>query len=143
MKKSGLTLVEILIAGMVLSVAMLVLFVVNSSSQKMTLDSYYEFLALQIAQEPIEVFRTVGFPACEGLTADYPLDSPTPVSDGGRGLYPLEAAMFERTITIDKSNAPIYLVTVEVSPREKTKARTWMRKAKTAVTLKGIIPIVK
>jgi Tfp pilus assembly protein PilV len=139
MNRHGITLIEILVAGVVMSVAMLVLFVVNSSSQRMTMDSYYEFLTMQIAQEPIEVFRAVGYPECKNLPA-YPIDESSPIS-GSSGIYPLEATMFDRHITL-KEIPPLCMVTVTVSPRARTHAESWMSKSN-SVTVKGIIPIVQ
>ena len=137
----GVSLIEILIASLVLSLALLSLFVVNSSSSQMTLDSYYEFQAVQIAQEPIEVFRAVGYPACTKLPS-YPIGKSEPLS-GNNGCYPVEASMFDRTIALDTSGPPPYVVTVSVAPRANTLARNWMRKKRGSIVMKGVIPVVR
>lgn len=139
--KRGLTLIEVLIASVVLSLALLSLFLINSSSNRMTLDSYYELLAVQIAQEPLEVFKVVGFPECMQLPK-YPIGTPEPMTTEN-GRYPVEAAMFERTIRVDLLTEPLYVVTVSVTPLPDTKAQTWMRKGKSCIVLKGIIPVYK
>lgn len=139
--KRGLTLVEILIASVVLSLALLSLFSINSSSNQLTLDSYYELLAVQIAQEPLEVFKAVGYPECLKLPK-YPIGQTGPMSTEN-GRYPAETSMFERTISIDPSTDPLYVVTVSVTPLPNTKAQIWMRKGKNCIVLKGIIPVYK
>ncbi len=139
--KRGLTLVEIMTASVILSIGLLSLFVVNSSSHRMTMDSYFELLALQIAQEPLEVFKVIGHPACMNQP-NYPIGKTVAITTEN-GRYPVEACMFERTITIDHSTAPLYVATVSVTPLPNTKARLWMRTVKSCIVLKGIIPVYK
>lgn len=143
MSRRAVTLVEILTASVVLAVALLTLLMVNSSSNRMTMDSYFEFLALQIVQEPIEVFRAVGYPACMNLS-QYPIDTPGPVLND-RGLYPVEATMFDRTISLDTGKLPLCLVTVTVSPRSNSQAKMWTsnKRRQGSVTIKAIIPYVR
>ena len=140
MTRRALTLFELLIVTLVISLAMLPLFTLNRSSQELTLDASYEFLALQLAQEPIEVFRAVGYPACTTL-ADYPLGAVLPINRYD-DRYPPEAAMFERLVVLDDSRLPQCVVTVQVFPRADTAARSWMRSRKAAIVVKGSIPVV-
>lgn len=136
--RSGVSLIEIMTAAVILTVAVLALFTVNSSSNRMTMDAYFEFLALQIAQEPLEVFRAVGYPECMNLT-QYPVGTSMPIKSD-TGLYPLEATMFERKITVDKGLNPLALVTVTVSPRENTMAAAWLKRGKNSVIVKTLLP---
>ena len=142
MKQSrGFSLLEVLIAAAILMLGLLPLLTVNRSSNRATLDAYYEFLAVQLAQEPIEVFRSVGYPECLQLQK-YPVNTVTAISDQD-DRYPAEAAMFEREITLDVSRLPLCQITVKVFPRAGSGARTWMRPGKEAVIVKGVIPVVR
>lgn len=139
-KRRGFTLIEILIVAVLLAVGLLPLLMVNRSSNKLTLDAYYEFLAVQLAQEPIEVFRSVGYPECENL-ANYRIGSIEPVSNQD-GRYPVEVEMFERQITLTRQD-PLCLVTVRVFPKADSSARAWMRQGKEAVIMRGVVPYVR
>jgi prepilin-type N-terminal cleavage/methylation domain-containing protein len=138
--KRGVTLVEVMTASMILTVALLVLLSVNSSSSRMTMDSYFEFLAVQIAQEPLEVFRSVGYPQCKNLPK-YPISVTTPMTNEN-GLYPPEVMHFERKIEIE-AKPPSYLVSVSVAPKPNSIAQAWLRKGKGVVTMRAFIPAVR
>ena len=140
MTKRGFTLVEILIAAAVLAIGVLPLLLVNRSSNKLTMDAYYEFLATQLANEPIEVFRAVGYPTCATLPG-YPVGRVETI-DNLDGRYPPEATMFEREITLDPSPAPLCHVTVRVFPRAGSGAHAWIRQGKEAIIIRGVIPVV-
>jgi hypothetical protein len=139
--KRGLTLVEVIVGLFVLTVAILPLILINSTSNQMTLDSYYQLQALQLAMEPIEVFRAVGYPQCTALP-HFPLDYTEDLSSRV-GVLPPEVGMFERTITMDTSGPPPYIVTVVVAPRSNSIARYWMRRKNGTVVMKGAVPFVK
>ncbi len=132
---------EILVASVVLAVALLTLFTVNSSSNQMTLDSYFELMAVQLAQEPIEVFKAVGYPDCNKLVK-YPVGQPHSITSEN-GYYPVEASMFERTIQIDSSKEPLVTISVSVSPKPDSQARNWMRRGKEFIVMKSLIPVYK
>ena len=57
----GFSLIELLLAMIFLSLVMLSIMWLNSSSSRSSMDAYYEFMAIQLALEPIEVFRTFGY----------------------------------------------------------------------------------
>ena len=139
MKRRGFSLIEVLIAGVILVVALLPLLLLNRSSNQLTLDAYYEFLAVQLAQEPIEVFRAVGYPACRSLP-NYPVDSYEAI-DPNDSRYPAEAGMFDRLISLDLSRPPLCVVTVQVFPRAATGARAWLRRGRDAIVAKGVIAV--
>jgi hypothetical protein len=139
--RHGSSLLELLMAATILVAGLLPLLLLNRSSNQITLDAYYEFLAVQLAQEPIEVFRSVGYPACTELPR-YPLDTVTAIS-GQDDRYPAEAAMFDRHISLDLSRLPLCLVTVKVSPRAGSPTNAWLRRGKDAVVAKGVVPIVR
>lgn len=139
--RRGMTLIEVMVASIVLVLALLGLFMVNSSSSRMTMDSYFEFLTVQLAQEPLEVFRSVGYPACMSL-ARYPIGSPHPITNES-GVYPVEATMFERKITVDTSRPPLCAVTVSVYPKINSMASAWFKKRKNTAVMKALIPFAQ
>ena len=138
--RHGASLLEVLIAGIILVIGLLPLLMLNRSSNQLTLDAYFEFMAVQLAQEPIEVFRSVGYPACTKL-AHFPIGVSEGISERD-SVYPAEAAMFSRQITLDVSKPPLCLVTVKVFPRLGTGAEAWMRPGKEVIIMKGAIPVV-
>jgi len=141
MKFKGFTLLEVMIAAVILSIGMLPLMVINRSSADLTLDAYYEFLAVQIAQEPIELFRAVGYPACTQLP-EFKIGVIEDVS-ARNGLYPAEVEMFGRLITLNTSDLPFCTVTVEVFPKPATRGRRWTRKGRPVINITGVIPHVR
>lgn len=141
MSNRGLTLLEILVAAVVLALSLLPLLGINTSSNQMTLDSYFEFLAVQIAQEPIEVFRSVGYPECTNLPG-FPIGKAVPVGTNN-GVYPVEATMFDRLIVLDPAKLPLCTITVFVYPKTSTAAKGWMRKGRSAIQVQGLVPYVR
>jgi hypothetical protein len=113
----------------------------NYSSNKRSIDAGYEFLAVQLAQEPLELFRAVGYPECTTLE-DFPVGTLEHVSNKN-GVYPAEVEMFDRLITLNTSKLPFCSVTVKVYPRSKTRALYWMGSDKPAVIITGVIPYVR
>lgn len=137
--RSGFSLVEVMVAGILLSIGFFGLMMVNRSSNQLTLDSYHEFLAIQLAQEPVEVFRSVGYPECTNLL-NYKIGSEEVILiDDPR--YPPEASRFRREIKLDTSNLPMCLVSVRVT--FDSSAGSWLRPGKEAIVMEGIIPIVR
>lgn len=141
MNLKGLTLLEVMIASVILSIGMLHIMVINRSSADLTLDAYYEFLAVQLAQEPIEIFRAIGYPACTQLP-QFKIGIIEDIS-AGNGLYPAEVEMFGRLITLNTSDFPFCTVTVEVFPKPSTQGRLWTRKGRPIINITGVIPHVR
>lgn len=139
MKKAGFSLVEIMLAASIIVIAMGALLMMNRSSNQITMDSYYEFLAVQIAQEPIEIFKATGYPACLNLE-NYLPDKVVTIENEN---YPDAARQFERVIRLDTSQLPLCLVTVEVYPKTSSGARAWLRSGKNSIVLKGVVPVVR
>jgi len=122
MKRRAFSLVEILIAMVILSVAMFALLVMNSSSNKGSMDAYYDLQAVQLAKEPLEILSAFGYrwladPANE--LPGYPLNRWTTAS--GTSRYPMDANQFERIIerdTVTDGSAKAIRIKVTVRARE-------------------------
>lgn len=129
MRRHGFTLVEILIAMVVLTVALFGLLTLNRSSNQGTMDAWFDFLALQLAREPLEVLGAFG---CEWLTtpgnalASYPWDVWAPVTDAA--LHPPEAVQFDRRVEREPlavAGVRGIRLKVTVRPRPGTAAKQW------------------
>jgi len=129
--------VEVVIAAVFMAIALLGLLELNSSSNRTFMDAYYEFLACQLAKEPIEVFRAFGYRWL--LTyqnhelPDYPLNEWK--SFAGDKLdpstHPPEVAYFERRIELIQENQqfpPAIKVVVTIRPSNESRIRTWLRR---------------
>ncbi|NLI79766.1 MAG: hypothetical protein GX442_25390 [Candidatus Riflebacteria bacterium] len=131
----GITLVEVLVGLVFLSFVMFSLFTWTSISQRSSMDAAYEFLARQLANEPIEVFQTFGYEwaSAYGKTHSvdgFPLAAWTPLIPDGRpgNGYPAEAAGFRRRITLVPVAGPprAIRIQVEVAPIEASRAQAWL-----------------
>ncbi len=122
-------------------------------------DAFYDFLALQLAREPIEVMRGFGyrwlcqnidglmsgsfsFAYAGGVTREIPLK--TGEGTLPRVFYPVEAQSFERCITLSWQKKPgkpgefgAILVEVTVRPKEKSRMRAFF--SREGITLRGLI----
>lgn len=133
MRRKALSLIEILIAMVILSVALFALMIMNSSSNKGSMDAYYDLQAAQLAQEPLEILSAFGYrwlasPANQ--LADYPLNRWMEVSDSKR--YSPEAMQFERTIELEpitEGPAKAIRIKVSVRPKEAERAKKWVSRA--------------
>ncbi len=135
--RRGFTLIEILIAIVFLSIALLAMLWMNQASNKGAMDAYYEFLGFSLAQEPIEVFRGLGFDWAENYLndripelPDYPLDWKE-VRDltFAQAQHPAEAVFFKRHIAlepVEKGGLRALRITVTVSPAEKNRVMAWL-----------------
>ena len=135
----GMSLIEVLVVIIFLSLVMLSLISWNSMSNRSSMDTHYEFLAFQLAREPIEAFRAYGYEwakdACEKgrCGSVITLGSWQPIVDGGAdGIrYPSECHSFKRRIVMTKIPGPpdLIRVEVEVAPKDSTRAEEWLTQA--------------
>jgi prepilin-type N-terminal cleavage/methylation domain-containing protein len=143
----GLTLLEVVIAVFILSFAVSGILLMQSSSQRGTLDVYYEFLAVSLAKEPLEYYRGRGF---RWLKKNFQKQHESNdqfvlgkvYSFFGDGSdYPCEAGLFQRKIEItpdDKDHPQVYEITVQVYPKDKNSFARLIG-GKDEVTLLGAI----
>lgn len=148
MRRRAFTLIEVLVGMLFLSLALLGLLTLNSSSNRGTMDAYYEFMALSLAQEPIEIFRGFGYHWLCDLEArriaappEYPLEwSEIHDQTFSEVSYPSEACLFQRHIgltPVEKGGVKAIRVKVRVGPRAQTRAMAWL--SRTEVALEALI----
>ncbi|MBF0407800.1 MAG: hypothetical protein HQM10_10625 [Candidatus Riflebacteria bacterium] len=134
------SLFEVLIASTVFTIALLpILWSVNNYNRS-AMDAYYEFLALTLAKEPVEVFRALGY---DWLVAnstnphpDFPSGEKQISADGEK--YPVEAGAFKRKIDLKvMPEQKSILVTVTVYPAAQTRVRAWL--SGTEIVHKGLV----
>ena len=100
---SAFTLIEILVCIAILSLCLFPLYMTATQANRSSMDAYYESLAGSLAQEPIEVFRALGY---RGLTdyARHPLpDFPLgwqDLSSSDWQRIPAESGVFRRFIEV-------------------------------------------
>ena len=141
--KRGLTLIEILIALLFLSGAVLSLFGLNRISNQGAMDAYFETLSLQLAREPLEIFKSFGYRWVEKLRTG---EIPPPIQDlkigdwipvsqqispGGTAIFrPVDGDLFRRRISLSPFSLPgqpaAILIEVEVVPVEESNAMRWL-----------------
>ncbi|MBF0542884.1 MAG: hypothetical protein HQM08_00550 [Candidatus Riflebacteria bacterium] len=138
--KNGFTIIELLMGTIFLSSALLGIFAVISSANRMTMDAYYEILSSQLANEPIEVFRSFGYEWLKDYSShqlpDYPLgwndiaDRPfSPIK------HPSESTSFQREISLQEFEGTLagshgkiqgIKVIIKVSPKSSTNVSRWL-----------------
>ncbi len=136
--KSGLTLIEVAIAALILGLLSVGWFQVLSQANRQNMDTYYEFLASQLAAEPLEVFRALGYSTLERVVAnalsipEYPLGVSDIGTHAAGEIQALgESFLFRREILMkpvaESGNAGM-MITVRVYPREdEGRLKTWWR----------------
>ncbi|MFZ2960792.1 MAG: hypothetical protein WA705_28275 [Candidatus Ozemobacteraceae bacterium] len=145
MKQRGTSLIEVTVAMLIISLLVLFLVELNRSSNRATMDAYYQLLACQLAHEPIEVFQCIGYrrlAAKEALPQDiskeFPID--TPVEMEPRPNVPQEIRFFKRLIhlqEVSEGGTKGYLITVSVSPSGENAAAAWL--VKKSIEMHGLI----
>lgn len=146
-EKRAFTLVEILVAMIFLSLALLAFLWMNQASNKGAMDAYYEFTALSLAMEPIEIFRGLGFEWLKEygksipINPEYPLKTWTQVSDTSDAdtSRPSEVTFFSRHIEVD--NLPVQespqgmKITVSVRPAGQNRVMAWLSRSEIQVSV--------
>ncbi|MBF0543015.1 MAG: hypothetical protein HQM08_01210 [Candidatus Riflebacteria bacterium] len=139
-RRKAFTLVELLIAMVFLGVALLGILSLISSANRQTMDTYNEFMAMQLALEPIEIFRSFGYSWVLAYSSHSISEFPLGWSDImdqplGPIIHPAEAIrFFQREISISEVSTNLnssntlkgVKVTVRVSPKEQTKVAMWL-----------------
>jgi hypothetical protein len=147
MNKNGFSLLEILIGCIFLSLILVSLIFLNIHSKRGAMDSYFEFLAGQLAQEPIEILAPFG---CRHLLKyhehphpDFPLQ-PTPLKDPESLIPPVfrpaDASRFQRWINItplEKDGLRAVRIDVHVAPATESTVGTWLRR--NVVTVSALV----
>ncbi len=125
-KLRGFSFTEIMLAAMVLGLLALYVFTMISESNRGTANAYHQYLAEQVAREPLEVFRFLGSRKVrdnlgKGI-ADYRFNEWQKIEtlSAATGIErPEEAAAFERKITVTPlslDDMEAILVQVDVRP---------------------------
>jgi Tfp pilus assembly protein PilV len=125
-KTRGFSFTEIMLAAMVLGLLVIYVFTLISESNRGTASAYHQYLAEQIAREPLEVFRFLGSRKVRdnlgnGI-ADYRFNEWQKIEtvSSVTGIErPEDAAAFERKITVtplSRDDIEAILVQVTVRP---------------------------
>ncbi|MBF0406906.1 MAG: hypothetical protein HQM10_06110 [Candidatus Riflebacteria bacterium] len=145
-KIRAFSLIEVLIAVVFLSTIIVGIVNMNYMSNRSSMDSYYEFLAMQLAEEPIEIFRIFGYTwlstyGTSHSIPEYPLDMWKPVESGNMSgvQYPPEALLFKRKISLRPLTGRVkgIRIKVQVAPREQSTAKIWL--SQSDVSMEAIV----
>ncbi len=127
-KSTGFLLTEALLAILILGLVSSSVFYMISASNRSTMDAYHQLLGEQLAQEVIEVFRSIGYnrlSECHDQNiGDYKLNDwhpITPLSKETGIERPAGCAMFERQISmqlLEKDGINAILLRVTVRPQK-------------------------
>lgn len=137
-KRKAFTLMEIIIAMALMMVVILSIFMLNQTSNKSSMDAYFETLCFSLAREPIEVFRGLGYETVLAISKNHKL-CPAPYKIGEFTnitfdpklalQYPADAESFQRRIDLTPNSSGKYInIKVTVAPRNMSKAEVWFRK---------------
>ena len=152
MKCRGFSLIEILIAIFLLATVLLSLLWMNRYSHISSMDAYYEGIAIGAAQEPLEIFRGMGYEWLElyqkgqaDLNKSAALTACPPgvwfnLADAKPGLYPSEASDLKRLITVTpvtSDGIKAFQVTVRIAPALQSKIDAWL--SRDSVSLKSFV----
>lgn len=127
-KARGFSFTEIMLAAMVLGLLVIYVFTLISESTRGTASAYQQYLAEQVAREPLEVFRFLGsIKVREHLNtgiADYKFNEWQKIEtvSAASGIErPEDATAFERKITVTPlahKDMEAILVQVNVRPQQ-------------------------
>ena len=136
--RAGFSLIETMVAVLMLAIVSSGIFLFISGAGRSSMDSYYEFLALQACREPVEVFRCFGYDRVkksgETRIADYEIDQwqvMSAYSDSSAIDRPEAIEMFERYISLNEieySGMKGLLVKVMVRPGANSAADRFVRR---------------
>jgi prepilin-type N-terminal cleavage/methylation domain-containing protein len=146
--RRAFTLTEVVITCVIIAVAFLALLELNSSSNQAYMDAYYEFLAFQLAREPLEVFRAFGYQwlvhySEHELLPNYPVGQWVDLKMIKESLpryFPQEVGFFKREISLvhlDNVTPRAVKVKVVVAPTEGSKIDRWLKRDR--IELEGLI----
>ncbi len=125
-RRGAFSFVEVMLAAMILGLLAIYVFTMISESSRGTANTYQQYLAEQIAREPLEVFRFLG---CQKVLAeishgiaDYKFNEWQKIESvsAATGIErPEDATFFERKIivtAINKDDIKAILVQISVRP---------------------------
>ena len=143
--KRGFTLVEVCIGILLLSLVLFSFLKINSFANRSTMDAYYEYMGQQLANEPIEVFRALGYKRLKDAEKKpipgYVINATQKIEEEHPGeKYPIEAGLFSRKVELEQiedDGVKGFLVKVSVFPTEKNKASAWLTNQ--VITAAGLI----
>ncbi len=140
--RGGFSILEILLAMVLLSIILFSFLWMQRHSQFSTMDAYYEGLALSLAREPITLFKAFGYDWVQEYTsgkADLnqhfllqgcPLGQWYAMDQIQSSYYPTEAGDFERRILVDAvtedDGRKCFLIRVEVAPKGHSQVDKWL-----------------
>lgn len=141
----GFSLVEVCVGMLLLSLTLFGFLRINSFASHSAMDAYYKFMAQQFANEPIEVFRAMGYQRIKKLgekpLPGYPIGTVDQIQEDVAGeRYPIEAAHFSRTIEleeVEEGGVKGFLVKVSVFPSGSNKVSAWL--VQQMVTATGLV----
>jgi prepilin-type N-terminal cleavage/methylation domain-containing protein len=136
--KKGVSLIELLISIIILSVAILSLLWLNSFSNRQTVDSYYRLLGLQIAQESMELCHALGFQQLsDGLKKDSHMpfsslsDTWTTVAETEPGSpvlrRPMDVSLFQRRVIMKMIPESEGIRGIRVNVQVRQKQQGWLK----------------
>ncbi len=149
--RGAFTLLELMMAVLVLSVAIATLLGLSSQSQRQTMDAYFRFLALQMAQESLEVAKAVGHARLTaritadptqpvpGYAADWADVAPQLAGPPGTPMLerPAQVTAFQRRVrceTVADGEVRGVRVTVEVRPKPEGWFKSWLVRSELSVS---------
>ncbi|HOT27292.1 MAG TPA: hypothetical protein PLU72_03815 [Candidatus Ozemobacteraceae bacterium] len=149
MRRRGFNLVEVIIAMIFFALVLVGFLSVASTANRQSMDTYYEFAAMQAALEPLEIFRAAGF----DLVANYAAHPLAEFPPGWNDLrdepnsairHPLEWQMFRREITVDPPQSlpggngrRAVRIRIRVEPKQASRAAAWLSRG--GVAVEGLI----
>lgn len=149
-KRKAFTLMEIIIAMALMLIAVLSIFMLNQSSNKSSMDAYYEIMAFSLAREPIEVYRSFGYNQLSDVAKgtipaniNYKIGEFQPIvyNPSNELQYPADAENFQRRIDLEPGtsyNGTNYIkITVTVEVKGQSRAESWL--SRNSVKLESII----
>ncbi|MBF0407793.1 MAG: prepilin-type N-terminal cleavage/methylation domain-containing protein [Candidatus Riflebacteria bacterium] len=138
--RKAFSLIEVLFAAAIMTIAVLPLLWMTRYSNKSTMDAYYELLAMTLAKEPIQVFRAIGYSDLvlniNNPHPDFPVGEQQIPCDGIK--RPVEASAFKRKIQLEVLSAEKAVrVMVSVFPGGQNRVSTWI--SNDSVTMEALI----
>lgn len=134
MQRKAFSMVEIIIALVVMQFALFSFFMINHSSNSKTMDAYYEFLGESLGEEVIDFCQGMGYKwALKYIKSPdlFPLNTwhgclDKPIFE--RDSYFRECDSFERKVRFSKQtkDGNSILITIEIRTKEKTKVKSWL-----------------
>jgi hypothetical protein len=150
--RKGITLMDVTVAMAFISFTMLALFSLIRGVNRQSMDASSEFLCLQMAREPIEVFRAFSyewvrdykdhplpeFPLVENpVKTEFPVNLFGPQAVWAKVRRPEEVRFLRREIIISREMVTAegagVIVTVQVSPVANSRLDTWLSRETVSV----------